>query len=53
MIARVGDRYVAGDTGRFTVTSSVTNAAEARNAASKWANILVAALDKAKDLGKK
>ena len=52
VIARVIDRYQARGTASFQLSSSVTNAAEARNAASAWARILRAALDKAKDIGK-
>jgi len=53
IIARVLDRYQARSTGSFQVTSSATNAAEARSAATSWAKILREALDKAKDIGKK
>ena len=52
VLARVIDRYQARSTGSFQLSSSVTNAAEARSAASSWAKILRSALDKAKDIGK-
>ena len=52
VFAQVGDRRVARSTGNFTLSSSVSNAAEARNAASSWARILRTALDNAKGIGK-
>jgi Protein of unknown function (DUF3313) len=52
VIARVLDRRESRTTGSFRLASSVSNATEVRNAASSWAKILVAALDKAKDIGK-
>lgn len=52
VIARIIDRYQARSTASFQLSSSVTNAAEARNAASAWARILRGALEKAKDIGK-
>lgn len=52
IIARVLDRYQARTTGSFQISSSVSNAAEARNAATIWAKILRTELDKAKDIGK-
>lgn len=52
IIARVMDRYQARHTGSFQLTSGVSNAAEARNAATSWARILRASLDKAKAIGK-
>ncbi len=51
IIARVLDRYQARTTGNFQISSSVYNAAEARNAASSWAKILRGELDKAKTIG--
>ena len=53
VLAQVGDRKVARSTGRFTLSSSVFNTAEAQSAASSWARILRTALDSAKDIGKK
>jgi hypothetical protein len=50
--ARVLDRYQSMDTGSFNMSSSVSNAAEVRRAASAWARILKKALDNAKDIGK-
>ena len=52
IIARVVDRYQARSTGAFQLSSRVSNAAEARTAASDWAKILRNALDRAKDIGK-
>lgn len=52
IIARVIDRYQARSTGSFQWTNSVSNAGEARNAATSWAKILRTSLDKAKDIGK-
>src|SRR5271165_3941239 len=46
IIARVLDRYQARHTGSFQLTSGVSNAAEARNAATSWASIFRASLDK-------
>jgi Protein of unknown function (DUF3313) len=51
VIARLVDRYQARNTGSFQISSSVSNAAEARTAASGWAKILVSELDKAKSIG--
>jgi Protein of unknown function (DUF3313) len=52
VIARVLDRYQSQDMGTFNMSSSVSNAAEVRRAASTWARILRTSLDKAKDIGK-
>ena len=52
VIARVIDRFQARGTASFQLSSGVTNAAEARIAASSWAKILRNELDKAKDIGK-
>ena len=52
IFARVIDRYQARSTGSFQISSGVSNAAEARIAATSWAKILRTALDKAKDIGK-
>jgi hypothetical protein len=52
LIVRVGDRHVARETGNFTMSSSVSNASDARRAAASWAQILRGALDKAKAVGK-
>ncbi len=51
VIVRVLDRYKARTTGNFRLSSSVSNAAEARSAASSWAKILRVELDKAKTIG--
>ena len=51
VIARVLDRYKARTTGNFQLSSSVSNASEARSAASGWAKILRVELDKAKTIG--
>jgi hypothetical protein len=51
IIARVLDRYQARTTGNFRLSSSVSNATEARSAASSWAKILRGELDKAKIIG--
>ena len=50
-IARVFDRYQARTTGRFQLSSGVSNASEARTAASSWAKILRGELDKARTIG--
>jgi Protein of unknown function (DUF3313) len=52
VVARVLDRHLSRDTGTFEVSSSVTNSAEVKRAASAWARILRGALDKSKDIGK-
>jgi hypothetical protein len=52
VLARVYDRREARDTGRLTWTNSVTNQAEAANAARSWARILRTRLDAARGLGK-
>ena len=52
VFAQVGDRRVARGTGNFTLSSSVSNSAEAQRAASSWARILRTALDNAKNIGK-
>ncbi len=51
VIARVLDRYQARSTANFQLSSRVSNASEARNAASNWAKILRGELDKAKTIG--
>ena len=51
IIVRVLDRYQARTTGNFQLSSSVSNATEARRAASSWAKILLLELDKAKTIG--
>ena len=51
VIARVLDRYKARTTGNFQLSSSVSNASEARSEASGWAKILRVELDKAKTIG--
>lgn len=48
VIARVYDRREARETGTFEVTNSVTNSAEARNAARAWARILRTRLEAAR-----
>ena len=48
VIARVYDRREARETGTFEVTNSVTNSAEARNAARAWARILRKKLEAAR-----
>jgi hypothetical protein len=50
-IVRLLDRHQARSTGTFQITTSVSNAAEARTAASSWAKILRALLDDAKTIG--
>jgi Protein of unknown function (DUF3313) len=52
VIVRVLDRYESRGTGSFNISSSVSNAAEVRRAASAWARILRTSLDKAKEIGK-
>jgi hypothetical protein len=52
VLARVYDRREARDTGRLTWTNSVTNQAEAANAARAWAKILRTRLDAARGIGK-
>lgn len=52
VLARVYDRREARDTGRLTWTNSVTNQAEAANAARTWAKILRTRLDAARGIGK-
>jgi hypothetical protein len=51
IIARVLDRRQARATGNFRLSSRVSNASEARNAASSWARILRGELDNAKTIG--
>jgi hypothetical protein len=51
VIARVLDRRQARSTGTFTLSTSVTNASEARAAATNWARILRNELDIAKSIG--
>ena len=51
IIARVLDRYQARTTGSFQLSSGVSNASEARSAASSWAKILRGELDKAIAIG--
>jgi hypothetical protein len=51
VIARILDRYQARNTGSFQLSTGVSNAAEARSAATSWAKILRTALDKAKAIG--
>jgi Protein of unknown function (DUF3313) len=53
VIARVYDRREARDTGRLTWSNSVTNQAEAANAAANWGRILRKRLDSARDIGSK
>jgi hypothetical protein len=53
VLARVYDRREARESGRMTWTSSVTNQAEAANAARSWAKILRARLDAARGIGGK
>jgi hypothetical protein len=53
VIARVYDRREARDTGMLTWTNSVTNQAEAANAARSWAKILRTRLDAARGIGRK
>lgn len=50
VLARVHDRREARESGRMTWTSSVTNQAEAANAARSWARILRARLDAARGI---
>jgi hypothetical protein len=52
VIARVLDRHQSRDMGTFNMSSSVSNAAEVRRAASAWARILKTSLDKAEEIGK-
>lgn len=52
IIARILDRYQARTTGKFQLSSSVSNASEGRSAASSWAKILRGELDKAKTIGR-
>ena len=51
VIVRVIDRHQARSTGTFQITTSVSNAAEVRTAASSWAKILRTSLDDAKTIG--
>ncbi len=51
VLARLMDRYQSRNTGNFTLTTSVSNSAEVRRAASAWAGILRKSLDKAKEIG--
>ncbi len=51
VIVRLLDRYQSRGTGSFTMSSSVSNAAEAQRAAASWAKILRSELDKAKTIG--
>jgi hypothetical protein len=51
VIARVLDRRQARSTGTFRLSNSVTNANEARIAATAWAKILRNGLDNAKSIG--
>jgi Protein of unknown function (DUF3313) len=51
VIARVLDRYESRNTGTFNLSSSVSNSAEVRRAATSWAGILRKSLDKAKQIG--
>ena len=50
-IVRLLDRHQARSTGTFQITTSVSNAAEARTAASSWAKTVRALLDDAKTIG--
>lgn len=50
VVARILDRQQARRTGTFTLSSTVTNASDARRAASSWAGILRSALDNAKTI---
>jgi hypothetical protein len=51
IIARVLDRYQARTTGSFQLSSRVSSASEAQNAASSWAKTLRGELDKSKTIG--
>ncbi|HXR35624.1 MAG TPA: hypothetical protein VN754_06730, partial [Candidatus Binataceae bacterium] len=51
IIVRVFDRYQARSTGKFHLSSGVSNAGEARIAASSCAKILRGELDKSKAIG--
>jgi len=53
LLARFVDRSEARDSGRMTLTNSMTNAWEARDIASSWARILRKGLDKANTIGAK
>lgn len=48
ILARVIDRQAARHTGTLQMANTVTNTAEARDIANRWAQILVAALDRAR-----
>jgi Protein of unknown function (DUF3313) len=52
VLARAVDTREARNTGRLQLSSSVVNAAEARDIASAWARILHNALDKAHGIGR-
>ncbi len=47
-IGQVLDTQTAGDEGTFRISNSVTNRSEANRVLSKWAGLLVSALDEAK-----
>ena len=53
VLARVLDRREGRDRGVFELTTSVDNAAAAREAARAWAAILRRQLDAAKDIGRR
>ncbi len=53
VLARVFDRREARDTGQFMMTNSVTNSAEVRSMARRWARIMRERMDAAHGIGKK